>query len=437
MDSSPNVIQLPAADHPSAPPSSVGKKQPKKKRPPNTMPDGRKRVRLTIGKNPDGSPDIRNFTGATLAEAKKNRDDWIKARDAALAAEALASPPIDPMLDPAQTVAHWVGIWLDTYGSNAGYSANTTTSSDCDKIIAALGDRRLCDVRELHMQEFARSMSHYAKSTVNKMRITCDRVFSRAVANRIIPVNPCAGVRWDNSGAGTHRFLDEWEIAHIGRYWREYRVGRWAMLMLFAGLRRGEALALKGSDIDMKAKLIHVTKGVHFENNLTVIDVPKTPTSIRDVPILPPLYDMLSEIALTDDAYICASAAGKLVTQSVWVKSWQCYHNAMQRALIAEKAAEAEAQKREFKPDDVPEFSIRAHDLRHSFASILYDAGVDVLTAQKYMGHASPEITMKIYTHLSERRKQASLSKLEKYTRRLASKFTSGTENGTIQPQSP
>ena len=55
------------------------------------------------------------------------------------------------------------------------------------------------------------------------------------------------------------------------------------------------------------------------------------------------------------------------------------------------------------------------HDLRHTYATILYEAGVDVLTAQYLLGHASPETTMKIYTHLSEERKDKSIEKLNDF----------------------
>jgi len=52
------------------------------------------------------------------------------------------------------------------------------------------------------------------------------------------------------------------------------------------------------------------------------------------------------------------------------------------------------------------------YDLRHTFCTALYDAGVDVKTAQYLMGHSNIEITMKIYTHLSEGRKKSSVASM-------------------------
>lgn len=55
---------------------------------------------------------------------------------------------------------------------------------------------------------------------------------------------------------------------------------------------------------------------------------------------------------------------------------------------------------------------LRFHDLRHTYATMLYDAGVDVLTAQRLLGHADVQTTMRIYTHLSKQKEQQSIAAL-------------------------
>lgn len=55
---------------------------------------------------------------------------------------------------------------------------------------------------------------------------------------------------------------------------------------------------------------------------------------------------------------------------------------------------------------------LTAHYFRHNYATLLYDAGVDVLTAQKYLGHADPVTTLRIYTHLKKLREQSSKQKV-------------------------
>ena len=60
-----------------------------------------------------------------------------------------------------------------------------------------------------------------------------------------------------------------------------------------------------------------------------------------------------------------------------------------------------------------------AHQLRHSYATMLYDADVDVKTAQKLLGHADFGVTMKIYTHLSSEKETAGIEKLNEHLDQL------------------
>jgi integrase len=181
------------------------------------------------------------------------------------------------------------------------------------------------------------------------------------------------------------------------------------MLMLYAGLRRGEALALRWEDID--GDVIHVKQGVHFEDNAPVTGAPKTPAAVRDVPLFAPIREALATVPRTC-AFVCTGAEGKPVTSSAWARGWVAFNHAMERAAGQP-------------------FSVRAHDLRHTFASMLYDAGVDIKTAQKLLGHASPEITMQIYTHLSDAREASSIGKMEAYLSGM------GHEMGHKSPENP
>ena len=55
---------------------------------------------------------------------------------------------------------------------------------------------------------------------------------------------------------------------------------------------------------------------------------------------------------------------------------------------------------------------ITPHMLRHTYATLLYDAGVDVKSAQEFLGHADIQTTLKIYTHLTEQKKQTAIDVL-------------------------
>lgn len=370
----------------------------KPKHPKNALPDGRRRIRVDLGTDADGKRIRKAFIGRTLAECRAKRDAWFADRERA---QDAATP---------KTVSDWANRWRAVYGTGAGYSQTRTVEIDVRRLCDHLGQMQLADVRQVHIQAYAQSVSHYAKSTVQKIKTTTNRIFAAAVANGYIARNPCDGVKWAHVGEGTHRFLEPWEIQVIAEHWQDHHAGLWAMLMLYAGLRRGEALALRWTDID--GDVIHVRQGVHFEDNTPVTGDPKTPAAVRDVPLFAPIREALGTAPHRCE-YICTSADGQPVTSSAWSRGWEAFNHAMQRAAGQP-------------------FAVRAHDLRHTFASMLYDAGVDIKTAQKLLGHTSPEITMRIYTHLSEAREASSIGKMEAFLQRMGSgKGSMPTENPT------
>lgn len=376
----------------------------KKERPRNTMPDGRKRIRIDIGIDLEtGKRRLKSFYGKTLKECRDKRDAWLAAQNT-----HVGTP------DP-KTVREWAGTWRTIYGSGAGYSQNRTVEIDTRRLCDFMGNMQLSDVQQVHIQAYAQSVTGYAKSTVSKIKATTNRIFESAVANGYILRNPCLGVKWQHAGEGTHRALEPWEIDLITQNWDVHFAGVWAMLMLYAGLRRGEALALRWEDVDIEAKALHVKQGVHFEANTPTLGAPKTVNAIRDVPISPQLEDMLKKAPHTCD-YVCTGAAGQQVTDSIWASGWKAWNNTMRNILNGDtKTPVSPGHRTDRESPERKPFVVRAHDLRHTFATLLYDAGVDVKTAQKLLGHATPEITMGIYTHLTSARENASLGQFQTY----------------------
>ena len=96
------------------------------------------------------------------------------------------------------------------------------------------------------------------------------------------------------------------------------------------------------------------------------------------------------------------------MTQSAWERAWESYLY----ALGVKKNGCRKRWCEKGKPW-IP-VSIRSHDLRHSYCSMLYDAGIDLKTAMRWMGHADQDMTMQIYTHLSEKRRTAAEKALRK-----------------------
>lgn len=163
---------------------------------------------------------------------------------------------------------------------------------------------------------------------------------------------------------------------------------RWLLpyFLLMTGLRKGEALALQFRDIDKQAKTISITKSVAYKYNMPYIKEPKTAASIRTVPLLDALAEKLPSGAPDDFIFSGQKPMTMMVFQRRWAKFQQ----------------ETGVQ-------------CTAHQLRHSFATMLYDADIDVKQAQDILGHASEQITRDIYTHIRDSKRQSAADKLNAF----------------------
>ena len=117
----------------------------------------------------------------------------------------------------------------------------------------------------------------------------------------------------------------------------------------------------------------------------------KSRAGLRIIPIVEPLYNALADVPQAlRNGFVCLSADNKPLTETALKWGIQRFTRILG-------------------------FSFRCHDLRHTFATLLYDSGTDVKTAAYLLGHSDVTVTMRIYTHLSEQRKQSSTAILMDY----------------------
>jgi integrase len=227
-----------------------------------------------------------------------------------------------------------------------------------------------------------------AAATINKTIMVLGRVLGHAARRGLIPTNPVAKLeRGERPGSepGERRFLDREEIAVLlAEADRHLPV---LAAAIFTGLRLGELLGLTWADVDLKAGLIRVRK--QLDRNGVRVN-PKTPQAVREVVLMPALGRILREYRLSspfsgDREPVFASAVGTAMH----------YRNVNRRGLadVAERAGLNGA--------DRP--NLRFHDLRHTFASLLIAEGANVVFVSRQLGHASPDITLKVYAHLFDR----------------------------------
>ena len=259
-----------------------------------------------------------------------------------------------------------------------------------------------------------------AAETLKTIKSAASQVFQLAIDNRVMEYNPAAAVRIPAQGDdSTRRALSQAEQGWIEGL--EHRAQCAAMIMMHAGLRRGEVIPLMWSDVDLEARTISVSRSVEIiKSHFVVKDSLKTDASRRVVDIPQKLADYLREQP-RKSLYVCPSMKGGLHTQSSWVRMWETYLLDLNIRYGEfgpfQRKKNGKPFTSKFDPEGVPFVipRITPHWLRHTFATNLYLAGVDILTAKEQLGHASINTTLEIYTHLDAIYKRKSMNKLDEY----------------------
>lgn len=241
-----------------------------------------------------------------------------------------------------------------------------------------------------------------AKRTLSEYKRTVQSVFRYAKSNRVIEFDPAEELTVSDTAPKTERrALDREEQQRVLNFEHEAQLP--ALLMMYAGLRRGEVAALQWSDIDFKSKAITVNKSFDFKSG--EIKKPKTDAGIRTVTMPDVLCDYLKK-RKKPSGYV-VERNGRPLNENAW-------HNLLDKYMCDMNASVTGQSK--FSKNRV--FAIKLftwHCLRHTYATILYDAEVDVLTAQKLLGHADVKTTLAIYTHLSKEKEAQNIDKLNKF----------------------
>ena len=271
---------------------------------------------------------------------------------------------------------HKVGIRPNTYNAYAHY---------LDVLCSVIGDRLVKDVTPTEIKAVYGEYLGKSDSTIKKAASLYKSLFDSAIADGLCHINPCKSDRAKphKGTRGTHRAITQEERYLIHSV--DHRMRPAAMAMLYAGLRRGEAMALTiDKDVDFKAKKICIHSAVHFVGNRPVVEErTKTDAGRRTIPLFTPLAECLKN----EKGYALCTASGELCTETAYQRGWEAYLNALSRAAGHP-------------------VNIRAHDLRHSFCTMLRDSGVDLKIAIKWMGHADEKMILQIYDHITTEREE-------------------------------
>lgn len=358
--------------------------------------DGRYAGYVFLGYNPDGTENRKWVYARTQKELEQK---LLEIKLAMAKGEFVANKDI--------TVEQWAKIWLETYKKGKEYKTYQMYDITLrEHIVKELGHIKLTELKPFHLQWLIndRAEKGLTKTLVN-IKMTAKQMFDDAIENELMIKNPAKKLDMPSIPKNERRVLTDDEIRIIKKADLSPKQKAFIYILLYAGIRREEALALSVSDINLKDNVITINKSVNFIGNKPVLkNYTKSTAGIREIPILDPLKPVLQEYLKTvKGIYLFEPATkGGLMTETAFRSFWKTIWNRLNQAAGGNSKVIA------FAKDVTP------HILRHTYATMLYYAGVDIKQAQYLLGHANPETTLKIYTHL-DKKKSAPTEKLNAY----------------------
>lgn len=258
-----------------------------------------------------------------------------------------------------------------------------------DAAIQYFKGMKVADIMPYHIHEYIDFLKKkdYAQKTIKNRILLVSLILGYAARYNKITHNPCADVKLKTPKGKNKRQKASDEDEQKIKSYKEGDFGVLAYLFLVTGCRRGEACALTPKDVFPTH--IHIDKTVEWIGSTPQIKpCPKTEAGERDIPITAELYNLLQPYMKNN--YIFESESGKPLSNGVFSRKWKTLRN---------KTG----------------ISCSPHELRHSYATILFDAGIDIKTAQRWLGHKDINTTLAIYTHLSETALIKNTDKIKEY----------------------
>lgn len=226
----------------------------------------------------------------------------------------------------------------------------------------------------LHLKSMIAKYDMAQKTASNHLTVL-SRIFNYAIVNGYAQINPTRELEVPKKLKKTKRTGATSDDIKRIKDSADLDFGLFALFAMYTGLRKGEILALTWDDIDLDNRIIRVTKSLLWENNRPQIKPPKTEMGIRTVAI----PDKLAEHIKPSKGIIFCDDDGNYITGSQYRDRYKAY-----------QAASG--------------VTCTAHQLRHTYATMLFELGIDVKDAQRLLGHAQSSTTQDIYTDIRENR---------------------------------
>lgn len=339
---------------------------------------------VTVGKRADGRRDRRTFYGATREEVEEQ------------ITRVLADAQRGLLTDPTkETVAQFIVRWLHDVASHTVRPVTLQSYSDTIRphvLRNPIGSVPLAQLTPMHLQRLysEKLKQGLSRRTVQYLHSILHRALDQAVKWNILPRNPADAVEVPRPNRPDMTTLTPEQARTLVAALQEDALGPLYIIALLTGARRGELIALRWQDVDLKRGTIQINRTAQVIRGKGVVwSEPKTARSRRLIPLPEAAVELLKahrkrqlEHRLRlgdmyqDEDLVFARPDGRPYSPE---------HVSQHFALVLKKAG-------------LPH--IRLHDLRHTHATWLLQEGVHPKVVAERLGHSTTTLTMDVYSHV-------------------------------------
>lgn len=310
----------------------------------------------------------------------------------------------DPQSQPAPTFRQIAEDWERIHREEITSATWKNYLPHYKDILARHGERQITEVtaQDVSNHLLTAKAKGYSATVVNAIRSLYRMIFDYAISQDLAQFNPVLSVRLPKGlKRGKRTAPNDTQIRKIFDN-LDKPFGLFPVFLLCTGLRKSEALALTWEDVDFEEQQISVTKSLDYTSGAhPKLKPPKTEAGNRVVPIIDILMEPLLEAhASRTSDYIFPAPPSNRSGKGGGIMTLRGYEGAWQRWCEVSGFV-----------DDDGKPTLTAHNLRHGTATLMFELGVDELTAQRILGHSRIEITREIYTDLRSAQKLKSVTK--------------------------
>lgn len=312
------------------------------------------------------------------------------------------------------TVAQWLDIWVAEYLNSVKPLTKHNYNKQVQKHLKpALGAARLETLDTHTIQRFYNSLiaSGLSPKTVKNVHGILHCALQQAIACDYIYRNPADACKLPKVTKPEIKPLEPEEIARLLKEAEQDDYCNLFIVAMFTGMRQGELLGLAWECVDFQTGIITVKQQLQCKDGNYFLETPKSGKNRTILPA-PIVMDALRKQQerqqkeqeqageMWDNQFnlVFTDALGKYLVRRTVVKHFK---KISQRAGISDDA--------------------RFHDLRHSFAVSSLYAGDDIKTVQANLGHATAQFTLDVYGHVTQKMRQDSANRMQKFYEQLSS----------------